>query len=565
MKKFPHYPKRKSLDLNTIWDFKFIDDADFDQFEPAEVKYDDRLPVPSAFDAFPAYNGKRGIGVYRCFVDIANNTDALLKIGSAAMYSKVFADGQQIGEHFSAYTPFECRIPAAEKLTREIVIMTCNVFDYDKYPLHEIFFDFYAYGGIFRDVEVQLLPDGELIEWVGVDTVDFEQRKIKVIVKSHGCQNIEISVNDSFIKEIKNVDFSQGSYDFELELKELSLWSPEAPALHTLTVDNGMDSMTVRFGIRQVKAEKSKILLNGIPVKLLGCCRHEAHAQYGPALPIQQLYSDVQLLKDLGCNFVRGSHYPQDPRFLEICDEMGILVFEESMGWGQQARHFIDDKFIAAQLKQTSEMIEASYNNPSVIIRGFLNEGSSECEEAATIYTALAELIRDEAPNCLVTYASHRGLNDRYLDLVDVVCFNIYPGWYAQDPNNEKPLDEILPKINECIKGLEEMGFVDKPFIISEIGAGAIYGWRDPICAHWSEDYQNEYFKIVCNEVVSNDKINGISLWQFCDCRTYRGSTALARPRAFNNKGLLDEYRRPKMAYYSVKNIFQGNTANGNQ
>lgn len=556
MKIYPFFEKRKCYTLNRIWDFKFLEDVEFNEFDPMSVEYDDRLPVPSAFDAFPAYNGKRGLGVYRCFVDIMPDTGALLRIGAAGMYCKVFADNSLIGEHYSAYTPFECELPVSENLTRELVIMTCNRFDYDIYPLHEIFFDFYAYGGIFRDVELQLLPDDELIEWIGVDTFDYKSGRVKVTEKSSGCQSFSVDVDGGCLCEFKKLDFSSEYNEFELELKDYALWSTESPNLHTLTIDNGIDSMTVRFGIRQVWTEKGNIILNGRPIKLLGFCRHEAHPQYGPALPYQQLAADLQLLRDMGCNFVRGSHYPQDPRFLDLCDEMGILVFEESLGWGQGVRHFTDPKFVEAQLKQTEEMITASYNNPSVIIRGFLNEGESNYEEAGDCYQALLKLIKKKAPGCLVTSASNKGLDDRFLELFDVVCLNIYPGWYTREQDNEKPLDEIVPAINNYIDGLKKRGLDDKPFIISEIGAGAIYGWRDPLCAHWSEEYQDEYLEIVCNEIVSNKKISGVALWQFCDCRTYRGANALSRPRSFNNKGVVDEYRRPKLAYKSVKKIF---------
>lgn len=564
MKTYPLYKKRKLINLNTIWNFKFLENVEYEKFDVSSVEYDDRLPVPSAFDAFPAYNGKRGLGVYRCFVDVPQHTDAVLKIGAAGMYCKVFIDDEIVGEHYSAYTAFECKVPVSEKLTRELVVMTCNRFDYEIYPLQEIFFDFYAYGGIFRNVELQLLPDGELIDWVGVDTLDYKTGKVKVTVKSSRCQKISIDVDGELEYEFDNVDFSSGQSEFELNLKGLKLWSPGSPYLHTLTVDNGVDSITVRFGIRQVWAEKGEIILNGNPVKLLGFCRHEAHPQYGPALPYQQLIADLQMLRDMGCNFVRGSHYPQDPRFLTLCDEMGFLVLEESMGWGQKVKHFTDKKFIDAQLKQTEEMLMASYNNPSIILRGFLNEGESNVEECRECYEALTKLVREKDPFRLVTYASNKELKDRFLELVDVICFNIYPAWYC-DINDENPLEQITERITKSIDGLKELGLSDKPFIISEIGAGAIYGWRDPICAHWSEEYQDEYLKIVCNEVISNESIAGVALWQFCDCRTYRGAGALGRPRAFNNKGIVDEYRRPKLAYKSVKKIFEDFNSNENK
>ncbi len=565
LKTFPLFPRRRTVNLDTVWDFKFLEATPFQEVDVASIDYDDHLPVPSAFDAFPAYNGKRGLGVYRCFVEVAPGTKSLLKIGAAAMYCRVFADGRRIGEHYSAYTPFECVVPVSDKPVRELVVVTCNRFDYKTYPLQEIFFDFYAYGGIFRHAELQILPEGNLIEWVGVDTLDCRTGRLKVTVESSGCAaTLSVALDGIPHAEFRNVDFSGGRYEFELETKGLGCWSPGHPELHTLTVDNGTDAQTVRFGIRQVKTEKGRILLNGKPVKLLGFCRHEAHPQYGPALPPQQPVADLQLLRDMGCNFVRGSHYPQDPRFLDLCDEFGFLVFEESMGWGQNAaKHFSDPSFVATQVKQTEEMIRAGYNHPSVILRGFLNEGESDVEAARNCYETLIKLIREKDPFRLLTYACNHTKNDLFLDLLDVVSFNIYPGWYAHDWNDEKPLGEILPTIHAHIEKLKERGLEDKPFILAEIGAGAIYGWHDPICAHWSEEYQDEYLKTVCGEIVANDRIAGVALWQFCDCRTYRGGGALMRPRAFNNKGIVDEYRRPKTAYRSVREIFRNYDPSG--
>lgn len=551
-----HYSKRKLTDLNGVWQFAFSEKHDWHDDAVSNIKFDDLIAVPSAFDALPAFNGKRGVGFYRRSIVITAGKKARLVFNAVGMYAKVFVDGVKLKEHYAAYTPFTVDVPSSTNQHRELIVMAGNRFDYALYPLHEIFFDFYAYGGIFRDVELQILPEGALIDWVGVDTLDYTAGKIMVKVKTAAkAGTLVCSIDDH---EQNSAVFSpdDGCLSTELTVKNSTPWSPENPELHTVTIDNGYDAMTVRFGIRQVKTENGQIILNGAPVKLLGYCRHEAHPQYGPALPLMQLIADLQILRDLGCNFVRGSHYQQDPRFLDLCDEMGFLVFEESIGWGQNIKHFTDPAFVAAQLAQTAAMIETSYNHPSVILRGFLNEGESEKEEARECYEALIRLVREQDPHRLVTYASNREMRDLFLELVDVVCFNIYPGWYAANREDEQPLGEIVQRIQHNLEGLKQRGLSGKPFIISEIGAGAIYGWRDPICAHWSEEYQREYLKIVCKEVVDNDRIAGVALWQFCDCRTYRGSGALGRPRAFNNKGTLDEYRRPKLAYESVREIF---------
>ncbi|MCF7838640.1 MAG: beta-galactosidase [Candidatus Marinimicrobia bacterium] len=543
--------------LDGIWQFTFQAEQAWTDENLARLAYDDRIAVPSAFDALPAYNGRRGVGFYRRLITVPPGQRARLRFNAVGMYAKVFIDQQKVGEQYAAYTPFVVEVPKSERAERELVVMAGNRFDEALYPLHLPDYDFYAYGGIFRSVTLELLPEGELVEWVGVDTVDPDAGELLIRVRpARPGQAFHLSLDDGPTEILTATDVRDGEARLPLRRPGLSTWSPDSPALHTLAVDNGTHLHTVRFGVRRVTAAEGRILLNGKPLKLLGYCRHEAHPQFGPALPLAQLVADLHLLRDLGCNFIRGAHYQQDPRFLDLCDELGFLVFEESLGWGNKAEQLADPAFIAAQVAQTTALINSAYNHPSVILRGFLNEGQSDAAESWPCYDALIRLVRAQDPTRLVTYASNRALQDRFLEHVDVVSFNIYPGWYAADIDEECPLAEIRPRIQACLAGLRERGLAHKPFLLTEIGAGAIYGWRDPVAAHWSEDYQRDYLATVCHEVVDNPAIAGVALWQFCDGRTYRGARALRRPRAFNNKGTLDEYRRPKLAYDTVKAIF---------
>jgi beta-glucuronidase len=546
------------VDLDGIWDFVFSTDADYDHPDLTALDFADKIAVPGVWDAMPAWLGLRGTGFFRRKIEVPVGCRALIRVGALGMYGKIIVDGKVLGELDSPYVPIEAELPFSTDSSRELIVMACNRFDYKRCPMFEMFFDFYAYGGIFRHVEMQILPDGIPLDWVGVDTLAWSTRLIRVTVDSAvGEREIALlnAAGEVLLREKRT--FATGRETFELTWPKHSPWTPESPVLNLITVDSGNDSVTVRFGIRQVRAADGKIFLNDSPLpKLLGYCRHEAHPQYGPALPLAQLIADIQLLRDLGCNFVRGSHYPQDPRFLDLCDEYGLLVWEESLGWGQKARHFTDPVFVDVQLRHTSGMIRASYNHPSVIMRGFLNEGDSTVEEARHCYESLINLTRKEDPSRLVTYATMFNLKDLFLEQVDVISFNTYPGWYSPNQEDENPLGEIQPCLRGFVDGLKNRGLANKPFIISEIGAGAIYGWRDPICAQWSEEYQAEYLRLACEEVIGNPSIYGVALWQFCDGRTYRGSRTLGRPRAFNNKGTLDEYRRPKMAYETVKKLF---------
>lgn len=561
MNAYPRFKRRKTFCLDGLWEFSFLGDGvDLDLLDVNGICFEDRLPVPSAFDAYPSYAGKRGTAVYRTAFDFPVDCGGMIEFLSAGSYCQIYLDGQQVCVHHPSYVRFTVPVPPSQRPRRELLVVIDNRFDPKRAPLQESFFDFYNYGGILRSVTVHELPK-TFLEYCHVIPRDIVTGDVEVTVHLGGQLPVAIDLNilidGGNAMSFENLPVEDGAARVSLRLPHPSTWSPEAPNLHTLAVDTGQDDMIVRFGLREVRAKGGKILLNGKPVKLLGVCRHEAHPQFGPALPYQQLVQDVELLQDLGCNFVRGSHYPQDQRFLDLCDERGILFFEESMGWGQNKSHFTNPDFVQAQLDQTKTMIMTSFNHPCVLMWGFLNEGESDVEEARHCYESLIALIRKTDPSRLVTYASFKRRTDLFLHLVDVVCYNTYPGWYNAF-DDEYPLGQVLPKIRSDVDFLGgRADLKDKPFILSEIGGGALYGWKDPLNGPWTEEFQAELLKIVCGEVVGNEAISGVSIWQFFDGRTYNCGRALGRPRAFNNKGLLDEYRRPKQSYFQVREIFR--------
>lgn len=547
--------------LDGIWEFCFLPDCgDPETLDPAGIETPDPIPVPSAFDAYPAWAGRRGTALYRRRFPMTPGRAGELEFESAGMWVRVWIDGVPCGEHTPGYVPFTIPVPPADAPVREVTVVVDNRQDRKRAPLYERFFDFYCYGGIFRSVTLYELPE-----------LFFRRCEVAPRDAAAGIVSVKLELAPAFTGERplrfafdsgaeleRSVRFEAGMAELELTVPSPRLWSPESPQLHTLRVDAGTDDVTVRFGLRELRTEAGRILLNGRPVKLLGVCRHEAHPQFGPALPDAQLVQDLQLIRRLGCNFVRGVHYPQDRRFLELCDELGILVWEESLGWGQNRTHFTDPIFVAAQLEQTRAMIRASYNHPCVILRGFLNEGESDAEEARNCYESLIRLIREEDPGRLVTYASFKRRTDLFLDQVDVIGYNTYPGWYNA-VDDENPVEQVLPKMRSDIAFLQGRPELrDKPLIFSEIGGGAIYGWHDALNGPWTEEFQEELLRTICREVVRNRRIAGVALWQFCDCRTCNCGRALGRPRAFNNKGLFDEYRRPKRAAAAVAAVFSG-------
>ena len=275
------------------------------------------------------------------------------------------------------------------------------------------------------------------------------------------------------------------------------------------------------------------------------------------------MVQDIQLLKSLNGNFIRGSHYQQCRRFLDYCDEMGVLVWEESLGWGNTSKQMADPDYFRLQVEQTRAMVRTSMNHPSVIIFAFQNENHSHTEEGRKMNEALIEAIKLEDSGRLVTFACNHVEKDISNDNTDIVAFNTYPGWIGSQAgtfeNQKRLIDECVTKIVRRYRNL----YPEKPIIVSEMGTTAIYGYHDPAAAQGTEEFQYHYNRDVMDRIFADPEISGLALWHFADARTYHrdGSTIRSKLLAENMAGLYDGYRRAKMVVSAVKEAFSGKAA----
>jgi beta-glucuronidase len=473
-------------------------------------------------------------------------------------WSRTLINGQVVGEHRNGFTRFDYTVSDLPAGQAEIIVLVDNRFDFEKISaIHQEYYDWYHFGGIARSAEWHGLGT-HWINNVRVSVEDLEAREVSVFIDytafdlpaEHelvlSCDGRELT------RETLKLDNKYGKLKRSLKLEGADLWSPEAPNLHDLHVQLGSDDMHERIGLRSVEVRDRQILINGKARPLLGFCRHEAHPQFGCGLADHLIVSDLQMMIDAGCNFVRGSHYPQDIRFLDLCDEMGICVWNEATGWGNNPDHLTSEQFQAEQVRNVNEMVASAINHPSVILWGVLNEAHTDSQDSRGIFELLLGKLRQLDPTRPVTYATCRPKGDVNIDLADVISVNCYPGWYGGG------IDEIGAHLDDLVSFFNEKGFADKPLIISEIGGGALYGWRDEHETRWSEAYQRKLLETVITHMfIDSTAFAGLSIWQFCDMRTSHSTRmALGRPRAFNNKGVVDEYRRPKQAYHKVAELF---------
>jgi len=533
---------RNKLFLDGIWDFAWCGEE-----KPAfPMTFHEVASVPGCFDVMEPHCGKRGFAVYRRFVTI--DGPVKLSIDGLGIQGEVYFDEKKIGECKYAYMPEDFYFDAGDETEHQLTILIDNRYNH----VFEPDYDFFGYGGIYGSVTMERLPQDPITE-VLISTEDYKTGRIKIRAKIaeyyRGPAFLSFDHGAAF-----PCFFDNGAMECEICVPGFKLWSPDAPHLHTLTLRTQTDEVEKTFGIRSVTTEGRKILLNGEPIKLIGYNRHESYPSLGAAVPLNMMANDLKLIKEQGCNFVRGAHYPQRRSFLNLCDRMGILVWEETLAWGNNPPKLHTPQFLEMQLDQARKLTAASFNHPCIIIRGFLNENESSVPETRPLIKALYDKIRSIDQHCLISFASNKYQRELCSDLVDVVAMNPYPGWYDSTYDNISTIHRIRP----VLEALSESIPRDKPFLISELGAEALYGFRDPLKTRWSEEYQAELLLEACRYVLESDDCAGISMWHFADARSYvTGPKIYGRARGFNNKGVLDEYRRPKLAWYGLTELFR--------
>lgn len=524
-----------------------------------------RVAVPSCWENYPDTLTYRGKARYeRSFTGAGN---LRLEFKGVSHTASVYLDGEEIASHYNAYTPFSAVVKNVPAGQHRLTVYVDNSFG-EQSALH-VPNDYQSYGGITRPVVLEELKD------VFIEKLHFTPVKkggqwyagieigLRNLSEEAFSGTVELRLGARMICSVP-AEAAQGA-EVSLRAEEVCCggveeWCPENPALYMLTAvlkdgsGREVDDLIDRVGFREVRTEGKDILLNGRKIRIKGFCRHEDHPQFGCAVPLAAMQQDLLLMKDMGANSVRTSHYPNDELFLDLCDELGFLVWEENHARGLSEEKMRNPNFERQSEDCIREMINAHYNHPSIYIWGILNECASNTEYGRECYRKQYELIRRLDPSRPRSSASCQFKTDICFGLPEVVSYNIYPQWY-----HDAPAEEYLAELYDWVQ--QESEGADKPFLVTEIGAGAIYGCRTPARVKWSEEYQAEALEKQLTAVLEQEGVSGVYIWQFCDCRVC-DSWFSTRPRTMNNKGIVDEYRRPKLAYEVVKRIFREQEGN---
>ncbi len=579
-----------ALPLNGSWEFRFEEGKSIEEVANPAFRATDVMTVPGCWDLMPAWYLRRGTALYRRAFSLDRPVEnAWLVVDGMGLRGDFRIDGRPLGVHPYPYSRLEIPTGPLAAGVHTLFAALDNRFDWATMKLARPYYDFYFHGGFYRGVSLAFDNRRLFVrtrDWrtgvVEIEAVNFAERDFEATLVFDDAHEVSAA-------------FRGGRAT--VRVPDARPWSPADPHLHTVALLPSPQSpnppttqppnhqttqppnppkgpsapvLRTRFGIRRVEAHDRRIWLNGEPVFLRGVNRHDTHPDFGPAVPEAQMLKDLQLLKSLGGNFVRGAHYPQSQRFLDLCDELGILVWEESLGWGngqdytdREDVELADSGFAEAQVIQTRNMVRQSFNHPSVVIFGFLNEVAGHRPEAKALADRLIDVIRAEDSGRLVSFACNRWRDDLCHERTDIVAFNSYPGTIPINPGMpcelaEKVRDSPHGGFDTIVRHFRAK-YPDKPIVVSESGCGGLYGLHDPAAGWNSEEFQEEYLRDILETLWANPDVAGYAIWQMNDNRTYHRNSpgTQGKPFAgFSIAGLFDGQRRPKLAAATVRRFF---------
>lgn len=476
-----------------------------------------------------------------------------LVFDAAMTDSVVYLNGREIVAHKDGYTPFEARLTSHLVQGDNLITVKVDGSENPEIPPFGGQIDYLCYAGIYRDVWLKVASP-VAIGNVKIETPDALADKKSVTARVFLATpedrsfsgNLTATIADRSGTEIASASVALDGRDALLTFSDLAgiaLWDIDNPTLYTLSLsletEHGKDTFTQRFGFRTARFTPDGFLLNDKPLKLRGLNRHQSWPHTGYAMGRRAQEKDADILKhELACNIVRTSHYPQSKWFLDRCDEIGLLVFEEIPGW----QHIGGKAWQQESIENVRRMIERDWNHPSIIIWGVR---INESQDNHDFYAETNRLARELDPTRQT--GGVRFITNSEL-LEDVYTMNDFILGNEELPGNNRGRVVLRDRV-------ETTGIARPiPYMITEYN-GHMY----PTKRFDQEQRQAEHVTrhlLVLNAAAGDGNISGSTGWCMFDYNTHKDFGSGDR---ICYHGVLDMYRIPKLAAYAYAS--QGNPA----
>ena len=574
-------PSRFVENLSGIWNFKLDDGTGLDagwQNRPLEDAT--TMPVPASYNDLKEgvdFRDHYGWVFYQRSIAVpafVRDQRLMLRFSAVTHHAKVYLNGELICEHKGGFLPFEVQL---NDVLRDgdnlLTVAVSNVIDYTTLPVgskggmmgdlmdsvmggdnvepkkrNDPNFDFFNYAGITRPVYIYTTPQTHIEDITVVPAINGSTATLTYEVEAAGEDAAcTVELLDAAGNKVAESTGATGT----LVVEDAHLWNPGAPYLYTVKATYGEDVYELPYGIRTVRVEGAKFLINEKPFYFKGYGKHEDTFPAGRGENLPMNVKDISLMKWQGANSFRTSHYPYSEEMMRLCDAEGIVVVDETtavgvnLGFGgENIKTFDPQNGVQTQEHHKDvirDLIARDKNHACVVMWSIANEPDSDRNNGAydyfkPLFDLAHELDPQNRPCTLISVQTVRPENDVTTELSDVICLNRYYGWYLGGPDIE----------NACQLLRRELQFwtsVGKPVMFTEFGADTVAGMHSTTPVMYTEEYQVDYYKENLKAFDEFPCVVGEQVWNFADFAT---SQSLLRVEG-NKKGLFARDRKPKL------------------
>jgi beta-glucuronidase len=578
---------REPRRLDGLWRFKFDPGAEgsADRWWKRPLEDAREIAVPASYNDLVTEAAERehvGDVWYQRDVLVPASWQGrriVVRCDAATHRGTVWVGNVEVADHVGGYTPFEADVTGdvrcgepfrlTVRVNNELTTATIPPgmisAGTDGRKKQRYFHDFFNYSGLHRSVWLYSTPRAYIAD-VSVRT-DLDSRTGAGRVSYHvgvvGEGQTSVALRDATGAVVAGARGSDGV----LVIDGVRLWHPGDPYLYRLDVQHGegpdADHYPLPVGIRTVRVDGANLLLNGEPVQLRGFGMHEDAALRGKGHDDARMVRDFALLKWVGANSFRTSHYPYAEEVLDYADRQGVLVVDEAPAVGLHlslghmgdpgaqtfAADAIGEQAQAAHLAAIGELIGRDRNHPSVIAWSIANEPDTAEPAARDYFAPLVSAAREldsSRPVCFANVATAPPDLDVVTDLFDLVCLNRYYGWYVDTGD----LAAAERNLESELRAWARLG---KPILVSEFGADALPGLHALPPTIWSEEYQHALIAMSLRVFRRVPEVIGEHVWNFADFAT---AQAVHRPGG-NHKGVFTRDRQPKAVAWLLRELWR--------
>ena len=580
---------RRVVSLDGMWRFAFDPQGQgVDKGWTMALPESITMPVPASFcDFFTDKDSREYCGDFWYETDFFvpgewEGKDIAVRFGSVTHHARIFVNGVEVTAHEGGFLPFDAAVTDIVRYNQHnhLAVLANNELNETMLPAGRTttlsngkkmampYFDFYNYAGLHRPVKLMALPKERVLDFSVVHSLSGTDADVAYTVTTNGDHAVCVDVYDG-AEKVAHADGKSGT----LHIENVRLWNVHAAYLYSFVIritdgETVVDEYHEKIGIRTFEIKDGNFLLNGKAVYLRGFGKHEDADIRGRGLDLATVKRDYELMKWIGANCFRTSHYPYAEELYQMADEEGFLVIDEvpAVGFMESTMNFLSasqgngkkvgwfEKETTPQLLENHkaaliDMINRDKNHASVIAWSILNEPqcTSEGTEAyfKTLFDLAHEIDPQKRPRTYAIVMMSLPNNSKGQQFADFISLNRYYGWYVMGGMN---IVDAEAAFRREMDGWS-MALHGRPMIFTEYGADTMPSEHKLPSVMWSQEYQNEYLDMNHAVFDSYDFVKGELVWNFADFQTTEG---IMRVNG-NKKGIFTRQRQPKDAAFHFR------------